>query len=119
MTVQELNLYERLDNEIHDRCYEICEELDLLYRSYPEYELDNGRIMISIIDDEGDCVDNITIPYDKFCDINYLTEARIIRNEQLRVIELAKKEAAEAKKKEEQTKRRKLYEELKKEFGGE
>jgi hypothetical protein len=121
MTEIELNFYERLDNEIYDRCREICEELDLLYRSYLEYELDSGRLIISIIDNEGDCVDNITIPYDKFCDTNYLNEARIIRNEQIRIIELAKKkkEAAEAKKKEGQTKRRKLYEELKKEFEGE
>ena len=91
MTEIELNFYERLDNEIYDRCREICEELDLLYRSYLEYELDSGRLIISIIDNEGDCVDNITIPYDKFCDTNYLNEARIIRNEQIRIIELAKK----------------------------
>lgn len=116
MTVEELMLYERLDNEIYERAEEICNHLDLLYKCCLVFELYEGYVVMSIRDYEDDEVDHLKIPYSSFASREYLLLSKQIREEDVRQRELAKKKAREKEKEYEKEERRKLYERLKKEF---
>lgn len=116
MTVEELMLYERLDNEIYKRAEEICNHLDLLYKCSLIVNLYEGYVIISVRDYENDEIDHLQMPYLLFVSREYISLAKQIREEDIRQRELAKKKAREKEKEYEKEERRKLYERLKKEF---
>ena len=116
MTVEELMLYERLDNEIYERAEEICNHVDLLYKNSLLVNLYEGYVMMSIRDYENDEVDHLHVPYFSFVAHEYLLLSKQIREEDMRQRELTKKKAREKEKEYEKEERRKLYETLKREF---
>ena len=119
MTVSELMLYYRLEDEIYKRAEEICKSLDLLYKCDVEPVVNEDNIRMSILDYENDEVDSLTMTFEQFVSNNYLELARQVRKndqEQKRKAEMEAKRLAEVKAKEN---RRKQYEQLKKEFEGE
>lgn len=119
MTVSELILYYRLEDEIDERAEEICEVLDLLYRCYVKPVVNKDNIRMEILDYENNEVDSLTMTFEQFVSDNYLNCARGIRKkdkEQKIKAEIEAKRLAEVKAKEN---RRKQYELLKKEFEGE
>ena len=119
MTVLELMLYYRLEDEIYKRSKQICENLDLLYKFTVEPIVNEDNIRMSILDYENDEVDSLKMTFEQFVSDNYLELARQIRKndqEQKRKAEIEAKRLAESKAKEN---RRIQYEQLKKEFEGE
>lgn len=119
MTVLELMLYYRLEDEIYKRSKQICENLDLLYKCTVEPIVNEDNIRMSILDYENDEVDSLKMTFEQFVSDNYLELARQIRKndqEQKRKAEIEAKRLAEVKAKEN---RRIQYEQLKKEFEGE
>ena len=119
MTVLELMLYYRLEDEIYKRSKQICENLDLLYKFTVEPIVNEDNIRMSILDYENDEVDSLKMTFEQFVSDNYLELARQIRKndqEQKRKAEIEAKRLAEVKAKEN---RRIQYEQLKKEFEGE
>ena len=116
MTVLELMLYYRLEDEIYKRSKQICENLDLLYKFTVEPIVNEDNIRMSILDYENDEVDSLKMTFEQFVSDNYLELARQIRKndqEQKRKAEIEAKRLAEVKAKEN---RRIQYEQLKKEF---
>ena len=119
MTVSELMLYYRLEDEIDERAEEICEVLDLLYRCYVKPVVNKDNIRMEILDYENNEVDSLTMTFEQFVSDNYLNCVRGIRKkdkEQKIKAEIEAKRLAEVKAKEN---RRKQYKLLKKEFEGE
>ena len=119
MTVLELMLYYRLEDEIYKRSKQICENLDLLYKFTVEPIVNEDNIRMSILDYGNDEVDSLKMTFEQFVSDNYLELARQIRKndqEQKRKAEIEAKRLAEVKAKEN---RRIQYEQLKKEFEGE
>ena len=119
MTVLELMLYYRLEDEIYKRSKQICENLDLLYKFTVEPIVNEDNIRMSILDYGNDEVDSLKMTFEQFVSDNYLELARQIRKndqEQKRKAEIEAKRLAEVKDKEN---RRIQYEQLKKEFEGE
>lgn len=119
MTVEELMLYERLDNEIYERVEEICIHcLDLFNKCSIVVNLYGGYVAMSVRDHENDEIDDLQIPYSSFASREYLLLAKQIRQEDVRQRKLAKKKAREKEKEYKKEERRKLYERLKKGIEG-
>ena len=115
MTVPELMLYSRLEDEIYDRARDICRDLDLLYKTDVEPYVGTSSIRMSIIC-ENDEVDCITMSFEDFASDDYIHIARKIRNEDKAKRKKAEQEAKKQKELEEKEIRRQMYEQLKKEF---
>ena len=119
MTVPELMLYSRLEDEIYDRARDICRDLDMLYKAdvkfYLDYDVKN-TIRMRIFDCEDDEVDYITMSFEDFASDDYIHIARKIRNEDKAKRKKAEQEAKKQKELEEKETRRQMYEQLKKEF---
>lgn len=116
MTGIELCFYERLDDEIDARAYEICKELDLLCISTYEVFVANGKVIINIIDNENACVDHLRMTFEQFSSNDYLEKAKKVRRADIEQKERAEKEAKERQKIIDYNNRKILYEELRKEF---
>ena len=116
MTVPELMIYSRLEDEIYDRARDICRDLDLLYKTDVEPYVGTSTIRMSIIDCEDDEVDYITMSFEDFASDDYIHIARKIRNEDKAKRKKAEQEAKKQKELEEKETRRQMYEQLKKEF---
>ena len=117
MRPEELMLYERLDDEIYERAEVICNDLDMS-RSYyiTDVSVDKGIVHINIVDDDGDTVDSLKISYDDFCEYDYLTRAKVIRERDLKEREEKEKKEREAQKAKAKEERKAMYLKLKEEF---
>lgn len=116
MTVPELMLYSRLEDEIYGRARDICRDLDMLYKADVEPYVGQSTILMSIIDWENDEIDRITMSFEDFASDDYIHIARKIRNEDKAKRKKAEQEAKKQKELEEKETRRQMYEQLKKEF---
>ena len=116
MTVPELMLYSRLEDEIYDRSRDICRDLDMLYKANVEPYVGQSTIRMSIIDCENDEVDHITMSFEDFASDDYIHIARKIRNEDKDKRKKAEQEAKKQKELEAKEARKKMYEQIKEEF---
>lgn len=117
MTIAELMLFYRLDDEIYKRAEKICEELDLLYKSYVKPVVSKGTVIMEIYDYENEEVDRLEMTYEQFISTDCVELAKKIRKDEMERRKLAEQEAKKQAEIEAKEKRRDMYERLKKEFG--